>query len=96
MEALPITLSATVVRSTAQIATEIDGETVLVSVARGTAYGLGQVGSEIWRRLAAPVRLDALCRDLADLFDAGEGEIERDVLALVTRLAGEGLVVVVP
>src|SRR4051812_12299454 len=75
---------------------EIDGEVVLLNVATGLYYGLDAVGSNIWRRLGeTPVAL-ASVRDalLTDYDDADGPTVERDLLALVTRLHGVQLIAV--
>jgi len=87
-----LTLSSVVRCSDRQLAAEVDGEVVMVSVERGRYYGLDDIGSEIWRRIAAPVRVGALCSALASEYDADPASIERDVLALLERLAAEGLI----
>jgi hypothetical protein len=88
----PLSLSSTVQWSNDQIAATVDREVVILSVERGSYYGLDEIGSEIWEKLSSPVRVDTLCDLLAASYDAERGTIERDVLALLERLAAEGLV----
>jgi hypothetical protein len=88
----PLSLSSTVQWSNDQIAATVDREVVILSVERGSYYGLDEIGSEIWEKLSSPVRVDTLCDLLAVNYDAERGTIERDVLALLERLAAEGLV----
>jgi len=75
-----------------QIAAPVDDEFVILSIERGSYYGLDDVGSEIWRRLATPVRVGALCDELTAQYDADRATIERDVLALLEKLISERLV----
>jgi hypothetical protein len=88
----PLSLSSTVQWSNDQIAATVDREVVILSVERGSYYGLDEIGSEIWEKISNPVRVDALCDFLASKYDADRGTIEQDVLALLERLAAEGLV----
>ena len=74
------------------VSTEVDGEVVLMSVARGRCYGLGETGTAVWKRLAQPVRVSALLRDLAAEYDADPLQISRDVVELLEQLREEGLV----
>lgn len=66
---------------------EIDGEVVLMNFQTGKYLGLDGVASEVWRRLAAPVRVDALCAGLCAHFEGDPATIEREVLAFIGRLA---------
>lgn len=81
-----LTLAAVLSRKPDVLSTEIDGEIVLMSVREGCYVGLNEVGSEIWRRIEAPVRVSALCADLAQAYDGDPRAIERDVLELLNQL----------
>ena len=81
-----------IVRSSETLATDVDGEIVLISIADGQYYGLDAVGSEIWRRLAAPKQVSALCEELKAHFDGDPDVIEREALAFLDTLAGNRLV----
>jgi hypothetical protein len=70
----------------------MDDEVVILSVERGSYFGLDEIGSEIWQRLESPIRVEALCDALVAKYDADRSTIERDVLALLERLAAEDLV----
>lgn len=74
------------------IASDVDGEIVLISVATARYFGLDAVGSEIWRRLQAPTRLADLCSGLREAFDGDPDTIEREAIAFVTQLTERGLV----
>ena len=87
-----LTLSSTVQWSSDQIAATVDREIVILSVERGSYYGLDEIGSEIWQQLVNPIRVEALCDALATNYDADRRTIERDVLVLLKGLAAEGLI----
>ena len=91
----PINAETFVSWSDAPVATEVDREVVVMSVARGRCYGLGETGSSIWRRLGSPITVDNLCRELMLEYNADPDELRRDVLALLEQLREEGLVKVV-
>ena len=88
----PLSVSSLVRWSDDQLAATVDQEIVILSVERGSYYGLDDIGSEIWQQLANPVRVDALCATLAAKYDADRSIIERDVLGLLEKLVAEGLV----
>lgn len=85
-------LSSTVCHTANPVAAEVAGETVLMSLERSRCYGLGNIGSEIWKRLQSPVRVSDLVASLREEYDAAPGLLEQDVLDLLSTLAGEGLI----
>lgn len=87
-----LNLSSTVFHTPNPIATDIAGETVLMSLERSRCYGLGDIGSEVWKRLESPVRVSDLVASLREKYDAAPGVVEQDVLELLSTLAGEGLI----
>lgn len=90
-----ITLASTVRRSESSLSAGIDDELVLMSIEQGNYYGLDAIGADIWQRLEKQVRVSELCDTLGMEYDADAGTIRRDVLALLQRLAAEGLLDVV-
>ena len=87
-----MSLTSVVQLSGDHIAAPVDDEMVILSIERGSYYGLDGIGSEIWRRLATPIRVDALCDGLAEMYEADRATIEKDVMLLLERLVGAGLV----
>jgi hypothetical protein len=78
--------------STAAVATEVNNEIVLMNLERDRCYGLGDTGSEIWRRLHDPIQVAELTAQLRSIYDSPPGQIESDVLRTLTELASEGLI----
>lgn len=91
-----LNLASTVCHTLNPVAADVAGETVLMSLERSRCYGLGAIGSEIWKRLESPVRVSDLVAELTERYEAQPGLIERDVLELLTQLAEEGLIRVDP
>ncbi len=87
-----VTLASIVCHAPNPVAADVAGETVLMSLERSRCYGLGEIGSEIWSKLSAPVRVTDLVDELSGRYEAPPGVIERDVLQLLTQLAEEGLI----
>ena len=75
-----------------QVAADVAGETVLMSLARSRCYGLGEIGTDIWSRLRSPVQVSVLIEELRQHYEAPPGIIERDVLQLLSQLSEEGLI----
>ena len=87
-----LSLTSTVCHTPSQVAADVAGETVLMSLERSRCYGLGSIGSEIWSKLVSPVRVADLIEEFNGRYEAPPGVIERDVLQMLTQLAAEGLI----
>lgn len=79
-------------QSGSALATEVDGEVVLIGIDSGQYYGLDAVGSAIWRGLDQPCRVDDLCARLQTDFDGDADTIERETLAFLDQLAARDLI----
>jgi len=88
----PLSLASVVKLTDNIISAPIDDEVVILSVDSGAYFGLDEIGSEIWRRLETPTRVDVLCDTLATKYHADRSTIEHDVLALLQSLIAERLV----
>ena len=60
-----VTINSKVCWSNEQLSTEIDDRGVLMSVSKGKYYDLDPVATDIWRRLAEPVLVAQLCKNLS-------------------------------
>ncbi len=78
--------------SSEAVATEVNGEVILMNLERDRCHGLGSTGSAIWRRLREPIRVAELMMQLEAEFEAAPGKIESDVLRTLTEYADEGLI----
>jgi len=57
---LKISDTSLLTKSPDLIATDMDGETVMMSIESGEYFGLGGVGGRVWELLAQPMTLDQL------------------------------------
>jgi hypothetical protein len=78
--------------SKAPVSTEVNDEVVLMNLDRDRCYGLGDTGSDIWRRLNTPVRVSELSAQLRQEYEAAPGVIEADLLRTLREFANEGLI----
>ncbi|HWB32273.1 MAG TPA: PqqD family peptide modification chaperone [Acidobacteriaceae bacterium] len=74
------------------VATDVNGEVVLMNLERDRCYGLGETGSEIWRRIGAPVKVANVIEDLQNEYEAPPGALEADVLETLRQFLEEGLI----
>jgi hypothetical protein len=68
-------------------AAPVQGETVVLDIARGRYYGLDEIGSDIWRRLESPRTFAELVEALAADYDAERATIAEDVRRLLAVMA---------
>lgn len=89
-----VTPASTVVATTDQLSTDLEGETVILHLRDGIYYGLDAVGTFVWQRLAEPRSIAGLVDDVVARYDVGRERCEKDLLALIDELAARGLVAI--
>lgn len=80
------------IRSAEPLTAVVDGETVMFSPRQGSYFSLDEVGTRIWQLLEGPHSIIELCAILTDEFEVDRETCERDVAALIRRLADVQLV----
>jgi hypothetical protein len=65
---------------------DLDGEAVILDLQSGTYFGLNAVGAHIWQLLVRDGALRTAFDDLCREYDAEPAVLERDLIALVSRL----------
>jgi hypothetical protein len=75
-----------------QVHAALDREAVVMSIAAGRYYTLGDVGSRIWELLERPIRVEEIRDRLLAEFDVERGRCEREVLDFLRELAADRLV----
>jgi len=81
----------TYTRSPDLIATEMDGDIVMMSLEKGSYFGLDGVGGAIWELMASPVTLDEIVGNLVARFEIEEEVCRADAQAFVEDLVDNGL-----
>jgi hypothetical protein len=87
-----LSLDTIVVADPGQISSELDGETVILSLKTGLYYGLNAVGARVWELLREPKRVLQLRDVILKEYDVGAEQCEKELLELVGGLAGRGLI----
>lgn len=75
--------------------TEIDEETVMMDIEKGSYFGLNPTGSKIWTLLAEPVVIGDLCDRLTEEFKVPQEQCEEQVVRFLENLLERGLLKVV-
>ena len=81
----------TVARDPDLIAAPVDGETVMMSIARGEYYGLNEVGTRIWALLELPLTLAELSQRLCAEYDITPAQCEADIAPFISELLSRGI-----
>lgn len=89
-----LTKESKILRSTAFIEAEVDGEMVALDIDEGTCYGLNRVGSRIWALIGTGSVVQDICRQLVKEYRIDDAACERQVLDLLEELRTEGLVLI--
>jgi hypothetical protein len=89
---MSLTLATRVAVSPEVMLQEIDGEAVLLDLRSECYFGLDAVGTRIWRLIEQDGHLRSVHLGLLDEYEVEADCLERDLLALVQKLAEAGLV----
>ena len=87
----PITLESRFIISKEALFRDLDGEAVILNLDAGTYYGLNAVGTRMWQLLERHGLLKPVFEELCREYDVAPNDLERDLIALVARLAEVGL-----
>lgn len=89
---MTVRLDQSVVVNPAVFAASLDQSAVLMDIQSGLYFEFDAIGADIWTRIAQPLRVDALCADLARDYDASIETIRSGVIAFLTQIADKGLI----
>ena len=84
--------SSTVVAAKDQVSSDLGGEVAILDLKAGVYYGLDAVGARIWSLIQEPRTVNEIRDILLEEYEVEPERCERDLLALLRRLADEGLV----
>lgn len=71
----------------------MDGETVMMSVENGEYYGLDEIGARIWQLLENPESAETLARKLIEEYDVSWETCLSDVLEFLSIMAEKRLII---
>lgn len=87
-----LNLDSNIVRNPDLVATEMDGELVMMSIDQGEYYGLNRVAARIWELLDAATTVEQLCQRLTQEFEISPDQCQTEVLAFADELLAQGLI----
>lgn len=74
------------------IVSDMGGEKVMLSVANGKYYNLGEIGGRIWELLECPTEISQIVATLMSEYEVEQSECELEVTSFIERLFKEGLI----
>ncbi|MDF2844274.1 MAG: hypothetical protein K0R00_2700 [Herbinix sp.] len=91
---MEITSKTLITRKEDIMATNLDGEIVMMNIDTGNYYSLGKTGSMIWNILEESMEVRELVNKLMELYQVSEQRCEVEVMNFVKEMLKEGLIVV--
>lgn len=88
----PFPLNTLIIRNPDLIATDMDGDTVMMSIESGEYYGIGGVGSRVWALLANPASVAQIVQTICAEYEVDDAACEADMLKFVGELFESRLV----
>ena len=89
---MALDLNMVVERNQELIASEVDGEILMLSVERGKYFALNRTGSRIWQLLQKPCKVSDLIKMLQKEYAVAEEICRQDVLQLLAEMQQEKVV----
>ena len=81
-----------VIQKKGNIVSNMDGETVMLSIDKGNYYNLGVLGGEIWSLIEEPMKIDDLIVKLMSEYEVQQLDCEEEVLSFIRDLYEEDLI----
>ncbi|MBT2642182.1 lasso peptide biosynthesis PqqD family chaperone [Bacillus sp. ISL-41] len=81
-----------IVQSSGMITSDMNGETVMLSIENGKYYNLGNVGGCIWKLIQQPTSINKLISVLAEEFNVDTYQCRADLIPFLNILFKENLI----
>ncbi|NOU17844.1 MAG: lasso peptide biosynthesis PqqD family chaperone [Bacteroidales bacterium] len=83
-------------RSNKLVSSNMDGETVMMSIENGEYFGLNSVGSRMWELIENPIKVNTLIELLLDEFDVSREQCEAETMEFLNHLLDKKLLTIIP
>lgn len=71
---------------------EVDDEIVLLDTTKSYYYGIGGIGTAIWKHLHRQTKLDPILEALIQEYEVDSETLKRDVLVFLKNLEKDGFI----
>ncbi len=89
-----IILDTTVVQAKDVVSEELGEEVVMLRLESNAYYSTNDIGAEIWKRIAQPIRVRDLVANLMQAFDVNEAHCAQDGLHFLNYAYDEGTIII--
>jgi len=89
---MSVSLASVVVASPDQLSCELGGEAAILNMKSGRYYGLDPIGARIWSLIQKPVKVAEVRDTLLEEYEVAAEQCEAELIGLLEKLAGAGLV----
>ncbi|MGA8222603.1 MAG: PqqD family protein [Candidatus Acidiferrales bacterium] len=87
-----LSVESIVVAASEQVSCPLGEESAILNLKNSVYYGLDPVGARVWNLLREAKSVSALRDTLLDEYDVEAERCERDLLELLEKMRGEGLI----
>jgi hypothetical protein len=92
IKSVNISLSQFVVQTKGNIASDMGGEKVMLSVNSGKYYNFGEIGGEIWDLINQKISVNQVISTLVSNYEVEQRECEEQVIAFLEKLYDQNLI----
>jgi len=90
---MKLTKQTIIQRNNDILASDIDGEKVMMSIQQGEYYGLGKTGSFIWDNIEQPITIKDLADLITEKYEVSKAQCLNDIMPFLNDLAEKKLIV---
>jgi Coenzyme PQQ synthesis protein D (PqqD) len=88
----PLSIHSIIVATTEQVSCPLGDESAILNRKNSVYYGVNPMGARVWNLLQQPRSVTELRDTLLDEYEVGADRCEQDLLELLEKMRGEGLI----
>ncbi|MBY0196810.1 lasso peptide biosynthesis PqqD family chaperone [Priestia megaterium] len=81
-----------VTQSEGNIVSDMGNEKVMLNIANGKYYNLGEIGGDIWQSISKPIQVNELVNHIVKKYDVQTGKCEEEVISFLENMYQENLI----
>lgn len=90
-----ISLNSKIVQGEGNVVSDMDGEKVMLNIAKGKYFNLGELGGAIWELMGTAIGVNEIITSLLSEYEVEKTDCEQQVLPFVRSLHEEGLIQII-
>lgn len=93
MVKIQINLNTTIQRNKEILASDLDGEKVMMSIEKGEYYGLGKTGTFIWNNIEESIKIAELIKLIIENYNVDKKQCFEDIAPFIKDLIEKELII---